>query len=199
MIPPEMGGGAAAPRSGVPSPVAPVGVVLHKTYTALVKGDADLVGHVAYAFYKRDKLKFCDGVKSNKGRSATTEEIDAFIQVSNIDTRLDSYRSEAEKLLARVTELQLEDAVEEIQRDSNAKLARKLAEAKSWGRVCQEAIVGSFIVTALWALLGWCIYFSKANSIEQVAKDVFHVDIQPPQKSPEQVASSPEQGNSSKH
>ena len=32
------------------------GVVGHRTYSALVEDDTDLVGHVAYALYKRDKL-----------------------------------------------------------------------------------------------------------------------------------------------
>ena len=104
--------------------------ISHSTYSTLVRGDADLIGHVAYALYKRDKLKFCDAFASKYGRRPSTDEVGVFIASSNLDTRIDGYRSQAETLLERMTEYQLEDAVMQIKADADASLLRKLSQAK---------------------------------------------------------------------
>lgn len=131
-----------------PVPRAPV---VHKTYSSLVQGDVDLVGHVAYALYKRDKLKFCAETLKQTGIEPTSAELDVFIRTCNIDTRLLGFRSEAERLLEAFAEFQLADATEEIQRQADESLLKKLSEGKSLWRVCGEALLGSVAVAAVWA------------------------------------------------
>ncbi|NML13858.1 hypothetical protein [Azohydromonas caseinilytica] len=161
----------------------------HTTYSSLVESDADLVGHVAYAFYKRDKLKFCEHIRATHGRSPTQQEVDVFIQTCNLDTRLQGYRAEAEVLLERFTEYQLEDAVEEVRRESNERLAAKLSESKSWGRSIAEALVGSLFVAMMWALLVVLLYANKVGT-DKMAKDIFSIDLNSsPQQSSPQPAS----------
>lgn len=143
----------------------------HRTYSSLVQGDADLVGLVAYALYKRDKLKFCDQFKAKNSRSPDDAELSIFIYGSNLDTRLQGYRAEAEKLLETLTEFQLEDAINQLQADFNEKLATKLSEAKSWGRSILEALLGSVVVAVVWAAVVLALYTNKVGWTE-ILRDI---------------------------
>jgi hypothetical protein len=150
--------------------------VVHRTYSSLVQGDVDLIGHIAYALYKRDKLKFCEQHQAATGNPPTTPELDIFIRGCNLDTRLSGYRSEAEILLERFAEFQLEEAVAQLQNDYNEKLLTKLQEGKSWTRVIGEALVGNFAVALLWAALILAFYVNKVGS-DRVIKEVTSLDV----------------------
>lgn len=182
--------GPVAPGGNAPTPGTsppPFSATVHKTYTSLVQGDQDVVGHMAYAFYKRDKLKFCADTRARHGRDPLTHEIEVFIQTCNLDTVLQRYRTEAEELLERLTEYQLEDAIEEVKKVHNEELVKRLSEGKSWGRVAIEALIGSFAVAILWAALAMVLYWNKFGW-DRVAKDVFGVTVS---SSPDAAASSP--------
>lgn len=149
----------------------------HRTYSALVPNERDLVGHVAYALYKRDKLKFCEEfLAKHGGTPAGAAELSIFIQSANLKTRLQGYRTEAEGLLETMTEYQLEDAIAQIKADADEKLLRKFSEAKSWRRTIAEALLGSFAVANFWAALVFVVYANKVG-IERMAKDIWNVDI----------------------
>lgn len=150
----------------------------HRTYSALVQGDADLVGLVAYALYKRDKLKFCEQFRGRNSREPTQNEIEAFIATSNLDTRVQGYRAEAELLLEAMTEYQLDDAIEEVRRQADKELVRKLSESKSWSRSIAEALVGSIFVAVLWGTLVLVLYTNKVG-FSQVAREALSLDIAP--------------------
>ena len=98
----------------------------HKTYSALVSKGDDLVGHVAYALYKRDKLKFCDEYSLKHSKPASDAELAAFILAANLTTRIQGYRTEAERLLETMGEYQLEEAIAQLQVDFDEKLLRRL-------------------------------------------------------------------------
>lgn len=150
--------------------------ISHRTYSSLVQSDADLVGHVAYALYKRDKLKFCDGFKAKNGRALSPQELEIFIQGCNLDTRLQGYRAEAEQLLETMTEFQLEDAIAQVKADANQELANRLSESKSWWRSIAEALIGSVVVAVVWAALVLLLYTNKVGG-ERVMKEIFGVEM----------------------
>ena len=162
------------PPSNQPAPS--LGPVLHRTYSSLVQGDVDLIGHIAYALYKRDKLKFCDQYEKAAGRQPTREELDVFIRGCNLDTRLSGYRSEAEVLLERFAEFQLEEAVAQLEDDYNKKLRTKLQEGKSWLRVIGEALVGNVAVALVWATLVLVFYVNKVGG-DRVLKELSTLDV----------------------
>jgi hypothetical protein len=151
----------------------------HSTFSALVQADEDLVGHVAYALYKRDKLKFCDAVRSTSSRDPTEAEVSAFILSCNLDTVLQGYRSQAEILLERMTEYQLEDAIGEVKRLADEDLLRQLKEGKSWKRSISESVIGSFVVAIVWAAIVLAIYASQIGPAE-LAKRILDGSVEPP-------------------
>lgn len=141
-----------ATPSGVVA-LAPPAPSHHGIFAALVQDDTDLVGHVAYALYKRDKLKFCDEEFGRSGNGPTEVDINVFIRACKLDTRIAAYRAEAERLLEQMTEYVLEDAFEKIQEDSQKELIAKLSAGKSWGRAIGEEFVGSVVVALVWAAI----------------------------------------------
>lgn len=148
----------------------------HRTFAALVRDDADLIGHVAYALYKRDKLKFCDAELARTQLPATQLAIDVFIRGCNLDTRIASYRLEAERLLEQMTEYVLEDAIEKLETQYQERLVRELSSSKPWSRAIVESLVGSVVVALVWALIVVVISTSRVG-FDQVLGDVWNKDI----------------------
>lgn len=144
---------------------APSGVALtnHGTFAALVQDDTDLVGHVAYSLYKSDKLKFCENETARTGVPVTQDVIDGFIRGSILDTRIAAYRAQAEKLLEQMTEYVLEDAIQEVNKEHQETLVRKLSEGKSWSRAIAENFFGSVVVALVWALIVVMIAANKVG------------------------------------
>lgn len=171
-------GGSVAPASSpVVVPAAPQtpSAPTHDTYGALVNDDTDLVGHVAYALYKRDKLKFCATEFSRTGARPSTETIDSFIRSSNIDSRVSAYRAEAELLLKQMTSFVLADAIDENRREYAEQMTQKLGEGKSLLRVCGEAVVGSVAVAGAWALIVALLYGASIGP-GRMLHDIFNID-----------------------
>ena len=166
------------------------GVVGHRTFSALVVDDTDLVGHVAYALYKRDKLKFCESEKLRAGAPLSAQEIDTFIRACNLDTRIAAYRSEAERLLEQMTEYVLEEAIEEVKKENQETLVRKLSEGKSWKRAIAENFIGSVVVALVWAAIVFVVSANKVGS-EKVIGDFLGKDISDRQAHPPRPPSSP--------
>lgn len=90
-----------------------------------------MVGHVAYALYKRDKLSFIQAIRDEKGRAPTEEEVWAFIVSSNLGLRIDAYRSEAEQALQVLSGELLQGTAEELGRQYQRELTKQLLKAKS--------------------------------------------------------------------
>lgn len=162
--------------SGLPAQGIATGPPSHRTFGLLVQDDTDLVGHVAYALYKRDKIKFCDAELRRTGQPVTSDAVDTFIRACNLDTRISSYRSEAERLLEQMTEYVLEDAIETVKRESQDELVKKLAQGKSWLRAIAENVVGSIAVALIWATIVFVVATNKVGA-DKVLGDVFDKDV----------------------
>ena len=102
------------------------GAVAHSTYSALVQSDVDMTGHVAYALYKRDKLKFCESFAASRQRAPSADELQVFIDSANLSTRISAYRTEAEAALQDFAQEVLEVQLDEQEAAFNARLAGEL-------------------------------------------------------------------------
>ncbi len=92
-----------APASAAPPAVAavenerPGGV-----FGRLVNGDDDIVGLVAYALYKQNKIDWMQAFESEHGRKPESQEFAAYIVGENTSRRIATYRFLAESTIARV-------------------------------------------------------------------------------------------------
>lgn len=147
----------------------------HSTYASLVTVDTDMIGHVAYALYKRDKLRFCDAMSKKHSRPATKEEIQAFIDSSNV--RLDSYRSEAEKLLEQFSEEVLRGVIDESIETQRKEYTRKLEAARPFWRAVLENFTANVAGLAVTALVVIVLYSSRVGLVPLLA-DIFGYQVQ---------------------
>lgn len=148
----------------------------HATYAALVQSDADMIGHVAYSLYKRDKLKFCEATASKRHRPVTREELDVFIESANLPTRLDSYRSEAENALQNFAQEVLTVELDGAEREFHRKLADELKVARSFWRAVGENLVANILAIAVTALVVLVLYGSRIGFV-QLMGDVFGYEV----------------------
>ncbi|HJU38466.1 MAG TPA: hypothetical protein VJ724_02760 [Tahibacter sp.] len=145
------------------------GAVMHRTYAVFIHDPDDMVGHVAYALYKRDKLDFCESVRERHAREATTAELDAFIHAANLPTRVQAYRVEAVSALESMCEASLEVTLDQAQAEMDAELVRQLKEAKSWWRAVGENLVANLLALAVTTLLVVLVYVSRYGAMQLLA------------------------------
>jgi len=144
----------------------------HLTYAKLVNDEGDMAGHVAYALYKRDKLKFIDAFRLDKGRRPTEDELEAFIVTANLSLRVSAYRSEAEQSLEVFAQEVLGESTREIELRYQGELCRRLAERRSLPRAIAENLVANLLAAAVVALLAVILYGSRIGFANLIA-DVF--------------------------
>lgn len=69
---------------------------------ALVYGDNDLVGLVAYAMHEVNRRDWCLAYEAANGRPPSESELNAYLVGEQLERRLDTYRRLAEDALAKV-------------------------------------------------------------------------------------------------
>lgn len=125
-------------------------------YKKLVKGPNDVVGALAYALYKEEKIAYINQFTQEHQREPADEDLKAFHRMTNVEQRIQSYQDQAEKLLQNFLEDVLTTQLQEEQRkltDSHAATAFKtitqaIAEKNGfWKGVGQNVVAG--IVTTL--------------------------------------------------
>ncbi len=137
----------------------------HTTYSTLVEGPNDLVGLIAYSLYKRDKLDFIERHKVTTGRSPTSDELQVLYQLVNTPGQIEALRTRSATLLEQVTEVVLEDAVQQMEQDYKAKLTAELKVHKSFWRAVSENIVANIGAAALAALVIVVFYLSRVDAV----------------------------------
>ncbi len=99
-----------ASRAKTPAPdSAPTAGVLHPeiqdsgrnaVFAALVKGDSDITGLVAYSVFKQNELDWLQEFRTAKGREPTEAEADSYIIGESTPRRLATYRHLADATLS---------------------------------------------------------------------------------------------------
>lgn len=92
-------------------------------YKRLVKGDSDFLGHVAYAFYKSEKIQFVEQfMAKHSGRMPTPQECDTFRQVVSTDAHIESYNRQARDVIQRFLQNALDVTINQIEADNEKKI-----------------------------------------------------------------------------
>ena len=109
----------------------------HKMYSNIVKTDEDIIGLVAYALYKKQKIAFFKKVRKETGKEPSEGDVNAFILNSSTECQIDSFREQAGRILmdlvANVTEEQIKQAsVEMLQNYEDKIRAAVKKETQGW-------------------------------------------------------------------
>lgn len=157
---------------------------VHKTYSSIVEGPHDLVGLIAYSLYKREKLDFVEAHQSAQGCKPTTEELKVFYQVVNMPGQIEALRTRSATLLEQVTEVVLEEAVQEMQKDFQAKLTSELKTPKNFWRAVGENVVANLVSAGLVTLAIVLFYLSQVDVVPTVGKALGYEVTPNPKKPP---------------
>lgn len=97
-------------------------------FSKLVGDDSDIVGHIAYALYKTDKVSYIERFKESNKRDPTDEDLDAFHSVSSQEESVQKYRFVAAHILRDFLDNSLKESIENIERDCNSRHAEILRD-----------------------------------------------------------------------
>ena len=141
-------------------------------YSNIVKTDEDIIGLVAYALYKKQKIAFYNKVRKETGEEPTEADINAFILNSSTESQIDSFREQAGRILmdlvANVTEEQIKQASDEMLQNYEEKICAAVKkETPSWIKTVGLNILGAFAFSILVTIV-----FILGNFSEKFAKEV---------------------------
>jgi len=146
-------------------------------YKKLVQSPDDVVGALAYALYKEEKIAYLTAFREEKGVDPTDAELAELHRLTNVQQRIDSYRGQAERLLqaflddvlaeellAKEAQLKAELSVNQVNeinnlllvRASNIEAAVKMKQS-FWPGVRQNIVAGlaTTLLTFGFVLAAW--------------------------------------------
>ena len=68
-------------------------------YKKLTQGPDDVVGALAYALYKEEKIAYVQQFKTDRGSDPEDADLQEFHRMTNVPQRIDAYKQQAERLL----------------------------------------------------------------------------------------------------
>lgn len=145
-------------------------------YSKLVAGPGDLVGLIAYGLYKREKIEFIAGFKGDHSKDPGDLDLAAFHSFTNTESRLETYRSQAEEILASFSQKMLEEKTRELQDEYENTLIEELKKAQPfWKGVGQNLVssVATLAIIALFFLIIWSVRFGVSDTLGAI----FNVEI----------------------
>ena len=171
------------PNAIVAGPAGAVGPVpVHKTYSNIVQDPCDLVGLIAYSLYKKQKLEFVDAHVSAHGQQPTVAELQVFYQLVSMPGQIEALRTQSATLLEQVSEVVLEEAVQEMDKDYQAKLMAELKAPKNFWRAVGENVLANLLAAGLVALAAVLFYLSRVDVVPTVGKALGYEVTPIPQK-----------------
>ena len=146
-------------------------------YNKLVDDKNDIFGIIAYSVYKRQKIEYLDKFKAEHGRDATKEELEHFKEISNSETQLEFYNTQAAHLANAFLSEVLSDRIEELDKSFHEHLNTQLLKSKngfSYG--VYQSIVGSVFFVLL---VGVIVFFSWSlnQGLENAVESAFGITI----------------------
>lgn len=148
-------------------------------YSKLVADETDIFGHIAYALYKGDKVKFLEKLKE-EGKAPTEEDLQPFHQISCLDTTLERYQIQASVIMDAFLNEVLKKHKSDIERNYYEEQDRRLGEivkplkTEFWSGVLQS-VVGAFAFAILLAAFAFVYTFSKEDTSIKTGSDAAKV------------------------
>jgi hypothetical protein len=177
---------AQTPAAGPPATAStgPADSPYNWIYNQLVADSNDAVGAFAYLLYKREKIEFIEAIRCQRGREPSTEEMRAFHIQTCTQSRIESYRKNAELLVQAFLSAALKTRVAQYEVDVRESVLSKGLDAiaaemrakKTWGQWARDVLgnLGLNVLTILvvGALLGGYHALNRFNANMEKAANV---------------------------
>lgn len=136
----------------------------------IVEDDTDVIGHIAYALYKEQKIKFIEKKKDgNPERHLSEEDWQHFNEVTCTDENIQRYRLQATEILQNFVDDALRETIKQIESDTKKNQADILAgivaplKPKGWWHGVGQSVVGALIFMVIAAGL---VFFASLSEKE---------------------------------
>lgn len=161
-------------------------------YSKLVDDPSDILGKIAYSFYKQQKIEFIADYKKRFSKEPTQEALEVFHLTSNSAAAISSYRTKAETLAKGFAEAVFHEQLKE----NKDRLERELVEkVKSIRPAFWLGVVQSLIASLLFVLLigvivfsSWSYQYSVSQAFQQMMGIEFVERKNHPQQNPKNKA-----------
>lgn len=140
-------------------------------FKRLVSGNDDIVGAVAYAFYKQQKIEFVSQFNQDHGRDPTDDELSPFHMMSGTDSAIRGYVAQAETVFNGVMNEAFQAQIQEqlnfaIDKAEESILASKIDDISSFKSMAINGIVGGIASAIFIAAITFFVWITN--------KDGFH-------------------------
>ena len=105
----------------------------NRIYELLVSGENDLVGQIAYAVYKQQKIDKIKRFIENNGRIPEKSDLSSFTENAASEKQLGFYKEHALSILREFLEYTLDDQVNEIEAQKKADYDKRINDILNRG------------------------------------------------------------------
>lgn len=154
-------------------------------YSELVDDPDDILGIIAYSFYKQQKIEFIQAFRESHSRAPNNDELQTFFLTSNSPASLASYRTKAEALSREFIDAVQGEHLQAVQEQSDKELTRRVKSLRPafWAGVAQNVFASLLFVILLGVIVfvAWSSKFGIAQAVEQITG--WHIsESRPPAK-----------------
>lgn len=144
-----------------------MGILYNNIYDELVKNENDIMGIIAYSFYKKHKKEWIGHFISNNNKQPSPDELANFYHTAK--TNLNGYKEQAKATLsAYISSIDDEYSsnLQNIQESYQSELVRELKEKKPyfWVGVAQNIIASTIFIFLVAAVYVGIRYLDKNPS-----------------------------------
>ncbi len=137
----------------------------HRIFDQIIEDDNDFVGMVAYSIYKQEKIKWIKLQHEKSGAYPTSEEIDKYFHnFASSDDVLKRYRTQAEDIVNRFTQVSLLEELSEYKNQVRDEAIINLVDSKiskTKFRAIVENVIAGLIASAITVLFSMSLYLYK--------------------------------------
>jgi|SRR5471032_476805 len=146
-------------------------------YNRLVEDESDVLGGVAYAVYKRQKIEYVERIQKNTDRLPNELELMFFHEHSNSGMQIESYKGQAMELVKSFLDTALSEEMKDLSDLYSDKSRQEVSKLKPrfWFGVAQSVVGSVAFVFAVGALVMFT--WSLNQGPRQVIENVFNVTI----------------------
>ena len=136
-------------------------------YSQLVEDRGDIIGHIAYALYKEDKIEYITKFKNDNGGTEPTEaDLKPFNDISSTQSSLDKYKFIASHILQSFLTNSLEELKTDVEDNMNKNHLAMISDViapikpasmwKCYLHGIAQSVIGAFVfMFALCGLIFW--------------------------------------------
>ena len=141
-------------------------------YSRLVESPDDMLGIIAYSFYKKQKIEFISTFKQKHSRLPSDSELEVFYLASNGEASISSYRTKAENLSRNFVDAVLGEQLKIIKEQSDLELVSRVRGLRPafWQSVAQNVFASVLFVLLIGVLVffTWSFRFGFSEALQQM-------------------------------